>query len=399
MDPPLSPLTPVSSGSFTEPLDEASSSSRSRTGDQVSAFKRLSEEALQLNSRLWLSSLLSSPLAEQETSTVLSNGLVLARVSAALLAASQSGVSTVPPLSLRPGELEAGAAGGPRGREARSDGRRRDDAQQFVWDCRALGVRSVELCAAGDVSHPSAGSLKAVATCLHALAARARALGLQVPPFPTVEVSVPREETRAQRETFDRKASNDSLSSQGGGGGASSLRPSPLAQGADSAGASPRVHEAHSAGEGTENGGEKTSTEAGAGAGADDETFLLLSPSEGDQAASPALWTQESVGTAGAPPAEEEEVNSSVELLLEPPTTPMPASPAPPAPPAPPQPTPCSAPSLGSERLLMVAAAAAGAALLALWLGRGARTMRLTDTVVWSVVPAARIAQMRASSE
>jgi hypothetical protein len=108
---------------------------------------------------MWLAQFSAQPLpdeADVSFSRLIANGVLLSRVAAALLKATQQGLSVVPAVPMRVGEAWEAAAGAGRA------GRAADDAAAFVASCRAMGVRTVECCSALDVTNPGAASTKAV---------------------------------------------------------------------------------------------------------------------------------------------------------------------------------------------------------------------------------------------
>ena len=167
--------------------------------------------APQGNARLWLSQFSPEPLPDEDHvpfATLITNGALLSRVGAALLKATQQGLSAVPPVVMRSGEAWEAPAGAARA------GRASDDAASFVAACRSMGVRTVECCAALDITHPGPASTRAVRSAarfcvsrltrrssqvcvtLYALSLRCKALGLRVAPFPVADLSFPSEDTK-----------------------------------------------------------------------------------------------------------------------------------------------------------------------------------------------------------
>ena len=221
-----SPLTPASgNGAETQSGVTSGDSGKSRTEEVSESFRRLSVEALQLNARSWLASLVASPLpADVPFETLVRNGALLARVTASLVAATRAGTSDVTPAVLS--EEDLGLVHTPKGLGARVKAAQ-DNASAFVTHCRSLGCRNAELCTTGDVLNPVGQGARGVCVALYAVSLRAKALGLRVPPFPVADLTLPREQTQLQAARFNQEGPVPSAGSATRGGGSSGWNAQP----------------------------------------------------------------------------------------------------------------------------------------------------------------------------
>jgi hypothetical protein len=144
------------------------------------SFREADQASQELAGGRWLSSCLAQPLpADVPLAQLVANGLLLARVGAALLTAAASGQAARPAdCSLDELLCEQGAA------TPRAAQRALENATQFCTSAAALGVHPRQLCSPADVTNPGPRSARALTTALHALAARASLLGLGVAPWP-----------------------------------------------------------------------------------------------------------------------------------------------------------------------------------------------------------------------
>lgn len=222
-----SPLTPASGNGAeaTQSGVQSGDSGKSRTEEVSESFRRLSVEALQLNARSWLSSLVASALPDDVSfENLVRNGALLARVTASLVAASRAGTNEVTPAVLSDEDL--GLVDTPKSLGARVKAAQ-DNASAFVTHCRALGVRQAELCTTGDVLHPSGQGARGVCVALYAVSLRAKALGLRVPPFPVADLTLPREQTQLHAARFNQEGPVPSAGSATRGGNSSGWNAQP----------------------------------------------------------------------------------------------------------------------------------------------------------------------------